>query len=95
MTRDTEVCTGAGSHAPLPLWTERHHIFPTYLCDLLGVEERDEVLPLCGNCHERVHHAIRHLVNTGENPHRLSVRETSLVQAAWSWWQQTLAGVRP
>lgn len=87
MTRDTEECEGAAHHAPIPLWTQRHHIYPTYLCALLELPKRHEVVPLCGNCHERVHHALRHLINTGANPHRLSSSEMALVMVAWEWWQ--------
>lgn len=90
MSRDLELCEGALYHAPLPLWTERHHIFPTYLCSLLGVAKRHEIVPLCGNCHERVHHALKHLINEGSNPHRLSPAETVIVERAWAWWQAEL-----
>lgn len=93
MSADRELCAGAGYHAPAPLWTERHHVFPKYLCGLLGVTIIDALVPLCSNCHGRVHHALTHLINTGTNPHRLSAAEANLVEHAWLWWQVSLLGV--
>ncbi|MDP9143875.1 MAG: hypothetical protein M3N43_04120 [Actinomycetota bacterium] len=95
MSTDTEHCTGAAYHAPLPLWTERHHVYPKYLCALVGVAVIPLVRPLCDNCHSRVHHAIAHLINTGVPGHRLSDSEMLLVNLAWSWWQGALLGGQP
>lgn len=81
-------------HAPIPIWTQRHHVFPKYLCALLGVPVRALVVPLCATCHGRVHHALVHLINSGANPHRLSAGEAGLVVQAWAWWQSTLAARR-
>ena len=90
MSVDHESCVGAAYHAPLPLWTERHHIFPKYLSALLGVAEVPLLAALCSNCHTRVHHALHHLINAGTNPHRLSDGESYLLNLAWSWWSQEL-----
>lgn len=90
MSIDHEPCTGALYHAPLPLWTERHHVIPKYLCALLNKPVIHMLAPLCSNCHVRVHHALTHLINTGENPHRLSPREMTLVVIAWMWWVGSL-----
>lgn len=90
MSTDPESCRGATYHAPLVLWTDRHHVIPKYLCALLGVPVVDEVVPLCASCHERVHHALTHLINTGLNPHRLSANEATYVARAWDWWQRAL-----
>lgn len=86
MSIDREPCEGAGYHAPAPLWTERHHVYPKYLCGLLAIADRPELVALCPNCHGRVHHALTHRINTGANPHRLSPAEAALVAAAWAWW---------
>ena len=86
MSVDHEACTGARYHAPAPLWTERHHVFPMYLSRLLGVPVRRELAALCSNCHTRVHHALEHLISEGESPHRLSEGEAVFVAAAWAWW---------
>lgn len=91
MTVDTEPCVGAAYHAPIPLWTERHHVYPKYLCSLLGVPEIPLVRPLCSNCHTRIHHILHHLINTGEPGHRLSGGEALLVGLAWSWWVGEIA----
>lgn len=87
MSKDWELCTGASSHAPHPLWTERHHTRPKYLSALLGVPIVHEVVPLCANCHGRVHHALHHLINEGVQIHRLSDGEQLLVNLAWDWWR--------
>jgi hypothetical protein len=79
MTRDAELCEGATYHSPLPLFTERHHVYPMYLAALLGVPANATVVPLCGTEHENVHHALRHLINTGENPHRFADRTRGYV----------------
>ncbi len=90
MSRDTELCEGATYHSPVPLWTERHHIYPKYLSGLLGVPVIEKLVPLCGTEHENVHHALRHLINTGENPHRFAAQTQGYVEAAWVWWQAEL-----
>ena len=93
MTRDHEECEGALTHSPLPLWTERHHIFPMYLCRAAGLLERPEVVPLCGTEHENVHHAIHHLLADGtQGGHRFAVRTQSYVDQFWAWWQEALSG---
>ena len=94
MTRDAEPCVGATYHSPQPLWTERHHIFPMYLSALLDLPVVPLVAPLCGTEHENVHHALRHLINTGENPHRFADRTQTLVDAAWEWWQAAIMAHR-
>lgn len=86
MSTDAELCAGATYHAPLVLWTQRHHVFPKYLCAMLGLPVIPDLVPLCCNCHERVHHALTHLINTGTNPHRLSSSELGYVNRAWDWW---------
>ena len=90
MSVDFESCTGAAYHSPLPLWTERHHVYPMYLSALLGVPDVHLLRPLCANCHTRVHHVLAHLINSGEQGHRLSDGEQLLVNLAWSWWQGEL-----
>lgn len=90
MSLDHELCVGASYHSPHPQWTERHHIYPMYLCGLLGVPDIHVLRPLCGNCHGRVHHALTHLINEGVQVHRLSEGEQVLVNLAWSWWQGAL-----
>lgn len=90
MSTDHESCTGAAYHSPLPLWTERHHVYAQYLCALLGVPAIPLVRPLCSNCHTRIHHVLTHLINTGEPGHRLSDGEQLLVNLAWAWWQGEL-----
>lgn len=90
MTADWEMCAGAANHAPAPLWTERHHVFPKFLSALLGIPVVPNLVPLCGNCHGRVHHALAHLINSGAVAHRLSPSEALLVSRAWDWWQESL-----
>lgn len=87
MTIDLELCTGS-SHAARPLVTDRHHVYPKYLCGLLGLPQRLERTPLCGACHDAVHHLLDHLVSDGETPgHRRGAGYWRWVDEAWSWWQ--------
>ncbi len=90
MTRDTELCAGATYHSPQPLWTERHHVYPMYLSALLGLPVIPIVVPFCETEHGNVHHALRHLINTGTNPHRFAESTESYVEAAWTWWQAAI-----
>jgi len=91
MTWDPEACVGAADHSPRAIATERHHIFPKYLCALAGLAIRHELAPLCGTCHENVHHAIHHLLATGTvGGHLLAPGSRQLVYAWWAWWQGVL-----
>lgn len=91
MSIDPENCIGAASHSPRPIETERHHIFPKYLCALLEVPERPEIVPLCGTCHSNVHHVLTTLINTGTlEGHRLSESSREIVNLAWGWWREML-----
>jgi hypothetical protein len=90
MTYDPEICQGALWHSPRAILTERHHLYPKYLSALLGLPVIPVVVALCGTEHENVHHALRHLINTGDNPHRFAVRTQDYVDAAWTWWQTEL-----
>lgn len=91
MTTTTTVCVGALYHSPVYVEVDRHHIFPLYLCDLLGVPDRVEVAPLCSGCHDTAHHLIRHLVNEGSlGGHRPASGARTLVDRFWSWWQATV-----
>lgn len=90
MSYDPELCQGSG-HSCAPLTTQRHHLFPKYLCGLLGVPYRREVVPLCGTCHDSVHHLLHHLINEGSaSGHRRGAAYWSHVDAAWKWWQASL-----
>ncbi len=92
MTRDAERCIGAESHSPADLWTERHHIFPAFLCDMAGIPRRHEIVPLCGSCHNNVHHAIAHLLASGTvGGHVLPFGSRILVYRWWAWWQEVLS----
>lgn len=91
MTTDPEQCVGAEDHRPRAIETERHHVFPMYLCDLAGVPRRRELAPLCGTCHTNVHHAIHHLLKTGTvGGHVLPYGSRLLVYRWWAWWQEVL-----
>ncbi len=90
MSRDAELCQGATYHSPQPLWTERHHVIPMYLSALLGLPVVTIVVPLCETEHGNVHHALHHLINTGENPHRFADRTQGYVDDAWYWWQAAI-----
>ncbi len=91
MTRDPELCMGSTYHSPMPLLTERHHVFPMYLSALLGQPINPTRVPLCGTEHSTVHHALEHLINTGEQGgHRFAERTQGYVDTAWSWWQAAL-----
>lgn len=92
MTADLELCIGAAEHRPMVLWTERHHVYPMYLCRLAGVPIRQRVEPLCGTCHENVHHAIHHLLADGTvGGHHLSAGSRALVYDWWAWWQDVIS----
>lgn len=92
MSTDLELCVGALYHSPKPTLTQRHHIRPMYLAALLGVPIDPTVVPLCATEHDNVHHALRHLINTGDNPHRFADRTQGYVDMAWLWWQWELVG---
>jgi hypothetical protein len=84
---DPELCTGA-KHTTRPLTTQRHHIHPKYLSALLGVPVRTELTPLCGMCHDAVHHLLDHLISEGATPgHRRGAGYWRWVDEAWAWWQ--------
>ena len=91
MSRDSESCLGATYHSPVPLWTARHHIYPTYLCSLLSVAKRNELVPLCDTEHVNVHHALHHLISGGtQGGHSFSSRTQGYIDLAWGWWQAVL-----
>ncbi len=91
MSRTTKVCVGARYHNPVYYETDKHHIFATFLCSLLGVPKRPETVVLCAGCHRAIHHVLRHLINTGTvGSHRLAPGSRLLVEAAWVWWRTTL-----
>lgn len=88
MTRTDRVCQGASYHSPIYYETDNHHIFPRFLCGLLGIPARKETAILCATCHDNLHAVIRHLVNEGTvGGHRLSRGMAAQVNAFWSWWQ--------
>lgn len=87
MSYDPELCTGS-AHSCKPLTTQRHHVYPKYLSALLGVRINPRVAPLCGACHDSVHHLIEHLINEGTTPgHRRGAGYWRWVDEAWDWWQ--------
>jgi len=91
MTRTSKVCVGARYHSPIYYEIDNHHLFPKFLCALLGVPERRETVPLCATDHDNVHHALTALINTGTvGGHRLAPGSRLLVEAAWVWWRTTL-----
>ena len=84
---DPELCAGS-THSCAPLTTQRHHVIPKYLSALLGLPITRTVVPLCGTCHDAVHHLIEHLINEGETPgHRRGAGYWRLVDIAWAWWK--------
>lgn len=95
MSRDLEACLGATYHSPLPLETERHHIFPMFMSELLGIPIVRELVPLCPTEHVNVHHAIEHLLLDGTpGGHRFADRTQTYIDRCWTWWTLTLlAGV--
>lgn len=95
MSRDSEPCMGAAYHSPTPLWTARHHIFPSYLCALLSVAKRNETVALCDTEHVNVHHVLDHLISEGaQGGHRLPPRTQTYIDRAWTWWQAVLLSQR-
>lgn len=81
------VCVGALVHSPMYAEVDRHHVYPTFLCSLLGMPKRTETVDLCAGCHDIVHHILRHRINTGElGGHRTSAGVRATVDAAWDWW---------
>ena len=91
MTTTTRVCVGAAEHRPVYAEVDRHHVFPLYLCSLLGVPARRETVDLCSGCHDLVHHVLRHRINSGTaGGHRLPAGARDVVERAWRWWQEVL-----
>lgn len=91
VTRTAVVCAGSLYHSPAYCEVDNHHVYPKYLCSLLGVPERRETVPLCSTDHDNAHHALVHLINNGESGgHRLSAGLQVHVDAAWRWWQATV-----
>ncbi len=94
MTRTALTCVGARSHRPEYLEVDRHHIFPTYMCDLLGVPKRRETAILCAGCHDFCHHLLHDLVNEGSYTkfgHQPADGIAALVKRAYYWWQLNIA----
>jgi len=93
--RTTRTCVGATYHSPRYAETDRHHVYPKYLSALLGVPTRSETMRLCSGCHDLVHHALHHLINTGtRGGHRLPAGARAQVLAAWGWWQALVLAER-
>ena len=92
MTYDPQPCAASDHHRPLPVETDRHHIYPKYLCGLLGVPIIHTTVPLCGACHQAVHHVLEHLISDGEAPgHRWTTTAVGpWIAMAWHWWQSEL-----
>lgn len=87
MSYDPESCTGS-SHSCRPLTTQRHHLYPKFLCGLLGIPVIPVVTPLCGSCHDSVHALLVHLINEGATPgHVRGAGYWQWVDMAWAWWQ--------
>lgn len=92
MTYDAEACRGAFYHAPKPTVTDRHHVRPHYLADLLGLPPPTRTVPLCATEHQAIHHILdRHLLSDGTlGGHRLAERTRGYVEDAWLWWRISL-----
>ncbi len=88
MGRTTKVCAGARYHSPIYYEIDNHHVYPRYLCALLGIPERPETVPLCATDHDNAHHALTTRINEGTvGGHRLPDGLRSIVDRAWQWWQ--------
>lgn len=89
MTRTTRRCaSGIVDHTPQYAEVDRHHVYPLYLSDLLGVPDRIERVDLCSGCHDLAHHVLHHLISGGEwGGHRLSSGLKAVVSEAWAWYQ--------
>ena len=88
MTRTAAICSGAREHTPQYAEIDNHHLYPRYLCGLLGVPERRETVQLCSGCHDLLHHVLHHCINAGTlGGHRLSAGLKRHVEAAWQWWR--------
>ena len=88
MTTDGEACVGCATHRPAPITTDRHHVYPKYLCELLGMDDIPEVVPLCKTEHDNVHHVIEHFINEGTSGgHVLSWGANVLVALCVGWYQ--------
>jgi hypothetical protein len=91
MSVDLEKCVGSRTHRPAVITTDRHHVYPKYLCALLELKEIGALVPLCKTEHDNIHHVIDHLINEGEaGGHVLSLGATILVNACWDWYQEVL-----
>jgi hypothetical protein len=75
----------AHTAAPIPSRTQRHHRFPEYLQRAVWGEERDDedVMWLCGTCHDNVHEAIGWLLGETRQPNPMPGYKT-LVEARYS-----------
>ncbi len=91
MSRTKTICQGSRYHSPVYYEVDTHHLYPKYLCHLLGIPERPETIALCALDHDNLHHVIRHYINEGSpGGHRLSVALKGHVDAAWQWWENTI-----
>ncbi|HEY8836729.1 MAG TPA: hypothetical protein VIO16_03425 [Dehalococcoidia bacterium] len=92
MSNDGHLCRGAMRHTPTPAEHDMHHLYPKFMCALLGIPERRETVLLCSGCHDLIHHVYRHLVNEGHvGGHHLSGDLRGLVESFWTWWQAAAA----
>ena len=59
----------AHTSAPFPIITQGHHRFPEYLQRRAWGQVRDQdLLWVCGLCHDALHAVIRHMLGEGRHP---------------------------
>jgi hypothetical protein len=92
LTERPSTCFVVVVHRPTRFLPERHHVFPLFLCELAGVDEIDETVLLCPNCHDYLHHLLAHLLDDGTfGPHKRVPAELKyLLRRVWVWWSDLL-----
>jgi hypothetical protein len=80
-------------HRPVPARTQGHHIHPVYLQNrLFGRIVDNELLWVCGTCHDNVHEWLTFLLGEGRRPPPEPGRlAKAAAQRTFDWYTEQLA----
>lgn len=88
-TAYTHPCELYGYHAPRPSRTQGHHRHPRFLQDRVYGELRDnEVLWVCGTCHDNIHEWLFFLLGEEREPNPHPGRKAQAeAQKSYDWYK--------
>lgn len=88
-TAQIHPCELYGYHAPRPSRTQGHHRHPRFLQDRVYGEFRDnEVLWVCGTCHDNIHEWLYFLLGEEREPNPHPGRKAKAeAQKSYDWYR--------